>query len=281
LLLLPFNGSLNGCFARSSDNVAEGMREIGSWRARPILYLLPMTLPANLPDSFVRSLRDAGLQLQANFKSTQPANPEDQLKGPVQAFLSAAAANVVIRTEAQVANIGRPDLSVDVRRMLCGFVELKAPGKGARPERFRDRDREQWLKFKALPNLIYTDGVEWALYRSGEIAGTLIRFTGDLTIDGPDAFTRDDAARLHTLLIDFLSWNPVAPRRAEELAKLLAPLCRLLRDEVTLALENPDSSLRQVALEWRKLLFPDADDDQFADAYAQTVTYALLLARLS
>lgn len=240
-----------------------------------------MTLAANVPESFVQALAEAGAELRANFQSVQPANPEDQLKGPIQRILAAAAEGVVTRTEAQVASIGRPDISVEVARLLCGFVELKAPGKGARPERFRDRDREQWSKFKALPNLIYTDGIEWALYRSGEIVEKPIRFSGDLTIDGSEAFTPEDAARLHTLLLYFFSWNPEVPKRADELAKLLAPLCRLLRDEVTLALENPDSSLCQVAHEWRQLLFPDADDDQFADAYAQTVTYALLLARLS
>jgi hypothetical protein len=36
-----------------------------------------------------------------------------------------------------------------------------------------------------------------------------------------------------------------------------------------------------LAHEWRQALFPDADDPQFADAYAQTLTYALLLARFS
>ena len=240
-----------------------------------------MTLPANLPNPFLDALTTAGVDLRANFQSIQPANPEDQLKGPIQQILKAASAGVVTRTEAQVTSIGRPDISVDVRRLLCGFVELKAPGKGARPERFRERDREQWLKFKELPNLIYTDGTEWALYRKGELQDRLVRFEGDLTIDGPEAFTREDAAKLHTLLQSFFSWNPEAPGSASDLARVLAPLCRLLRDEVTLALKDPVSSLQVVANEWRKYLFPDADDAQFADAYAQTVTYALLLARLS
>ena len=35
----------------------------------------------------------------------------------------------------------------------------------------------------------------------------------------------------------------------------------------------------QLARDWRQLLFPDAADEQFADAYAQTVTFALLLGR--
>ena len=33
--------------------------------------------------------------------------------------------------------------------------------------------------------------------------------------------------------------------------------------------------------EWRQFFFTDSDNAQFADAYAQTVTYAMLLARLS
>ena len=53
----------------------------------------------------------------------------------------------------------------------------------------------------------------------------------------------------------------------------------MLRDDVTDALKDPQSPLVQLAKDWRQLLFPDADDARFADAYAQTVTFALLLAR--
>ena len=44
------------------------------------------------------------------------------------------------------------------------------------------------------------------------------------------------------------------------------------------ALDQPDSPLRPLANEWGDLLFPMGSDAQFADAYAQTLTYALLLA---
>ena len=53
----------------------------------------------------------------------------------------------------------------------------------------------------------------------------------------------------------------------------------MLREDVTDALRNPNSPLVQLAKDWRQLLFPDASDEQFADAYAQTVTFALLLSR--
>jgi hypothetical protein len=53
----------------------------------------------------------------------------------------------------------------------------------------------------------------------------------------------------------------------------------MLREDVTEALRDPRSPLVELGRDWRQLLFPDATDDQFADAYAQTVTFALLLGR--
>jgi hypothetical protein len=55
----------------------------------------------------------------------------------------------------------------------------------------------------------------------------------------------------------------------------------MVRDDVAIALKDEGLSLSQVANDWRETLFPDADDARFADAYAQTLTYALLLAKLS
>jgi hypothetical protein len=39
-------------------------------------------------------------------------------------------------------------------------------------------NKEQWEKLKGLPNLIYTDGREWALYRNGERQGGIVRPSG-------------------------------------------------------------------------------------------------------
>ncbi len=127
-----------------------------------------MTLPANLPANFRAAARDFADTLRANFASGMPAQPEDQLKGPVQALLKTVTSGVLTKTEAQVHDLGgRPDIGVEVAKALCGFIELKAPGLGARTRDFKGRDREQWKKFSALPNIIYTDAIEWALYRTG------------------------------------------------------------------------------------------------------------------
>jgi hypothetical protein len=215
-----------------------------------------------------------------------PCNPEDQLKGPVGTLVEGTGGRlglaVVTVTEVQEKEIfGRPDMGVTVGGLLTGHIELKAPGKGADPKKLKGPDRVQWEKFRDLPNLLYTDGNEWALYRNGEREGKLLRFSGDVASDGEDAVTEADSEALQELFRDFFRWEPVVPSSPKGLAELLAPLCRLLRGNVQEALQVPGSALATLAADWRIYLFPDADDQQFADAYAQTLTYALLLARLS
>ena len=244
-----------------------------------------MTLPVNLPPKFRAAARDFADTLRASFASGMPAQPEDQLKGPVQALLATVTHGVLTKTEAQVHDLGgRPDIGVEVNQALCGFVELKAPGHGAGTRKFKDRDKRQWEKFSALPNILYTDACEWALYRTGaqteqDKKPILIRLDGILE-KGAAALDDTTLAGLHTLLLDFLSWQPIVPHEPRKLAETLAPLCRLLRADVFAAVEREGSALAHLCAEIRQYLFPHTDHKEFADIYAQTLTYALLLARL-
>ena len=238
---------------------------------------------------FTQAVHDFAAAVVDNFSQQVNAQPEDQLKPLVGGLIrrvGAAYVNgaVAYRTEVLPDDVdGRPDLGITVDTLLVGHVELKAPGVGARPERFRGANRRQWQRFQALPNLIYTDGAEWSLYRSGELAYR-VRISEDITAAGPLTLSpslphTQHLANLDTLLRDFMNWEPVVPATAKGIADFLAPLTRVLRDEVSADLNRNDSPLRALANEWDRVLFPDADDAQFADAYAQTLTYALLLAK--
>jgi hypothetical protein len=240
-----------------------------------------------MPPALRAALDAFATALTRNFAdaAANPAQPEDQLKGPMQELLAAAGtafgANVVARAEARTDLGVRPDLGVTVDRLLAGHIELKAPGKGAQTARFSDaHDRQQARRLAGHPNLVYTDGNEWALYRNGARVGQMVRAEGNVTTDGARAFSDADAVATETLLRDFLFWQPLVPSSPKALAELLAPLTRLLRENVASALEDSSSALAHLAREWRDVFFPDADDAEFADAYAQTLTYALLLARV-
>ncbi len=41
----------------------------------------------------------------------------------------------------------------------------------------------------------------------------------------------------------------------------------------------PPDRLAELEQDWKALLFPDADDERFADGYAQAVTFGLLMAK--
>jgi hypothetical protein len=209
--------------------------------------------------------------------------PEDQLRAPFEHLLAGladllSAGTVTAVGESPQSDLKtRPDYSVTVNKALVGFVELKAPGKGADPRKFKDpHDKEQWEKLRSLPNLIYTDGNAVSLWQNGELIGPIAKLIGDIETSGrelkaPPGFL--------ALFGNFLQWTPVAPHNAKELAHTTARLCRLLRDEVTERMALGSPALTGLATDWRKLLFPEATDAKFADGYAQAVTFGLLTAR--
>lgn len=228
-------------------------------------------------------------KLKAKFALPGSAAPEDQLKPVVADLLAGAGVSygvmVETRTETHLSDHKvRPDIAVYVGGLICGYIELKAPGLGADAPKLKgDHNKKQWEKLKGLPNLIYTDGREWALYRTGERPESqpIVRLHDHPTDKGKAAVKKDDADGLERLLRDFLGWIPSVPHNPSSLAKYLAPLSRFLRSEVENALDQHGSAVELLANEWRQFFFPDADNGKFADAYAQTVTYAMLLARLS
>ena len=225
---------------------------------------------------------------EAKSKLANPSasgSPEDQLRAPLEALFADLAAltgispsDVVAVGETSLGDIKtRPDYALTLRKALIGYVEVKAPGKGADPRRFQGQhDKEQWEKLQTLPNLIYTDGNEFSLWRDGKLSGDIIRLKGDIATSGGKLAAPDGLLALFT---DFLQWEPQPPRSVPQLAEVTARLCRLLREEVTEQMTRGSDSLTSLANDWRKLLFPDASDAAFADGYAQAVTFGLLIAR--
>src|SRR6266851_9259554 len=225
---------------------------------------------------------------KAKDKLANPAatgQPEDQLRAPFEHLL-ADLAELSNLSKAVVAAVGessvsdlktRPDYAITVRKALVGFVEIKAPGKGADPRKFKDpHDKAQWEKLRSLPNLIYMDGNAFSLWQNGELVDSIVELIGDIESSGNKL---QAPAGLLGLFERFLRWEPIPPRSAKDLAHTIARLCHLLRDEVTEQLALGSEALTDLAKDWRKLLFPDATNERFADGYAQAVTFGMLMAR--
>src|SRR5437660_11101360 len=97
---------------------------------------------------------------KAKEKLTNPSvtgQPEDQLRAPLEQLLADFAelshlknTDVVAVGESSIAELRtRPDYAVTVQQGLVGHIELKAPGKGADPRRFKDpHDKAQWERLR-------------------------------------------------------------------------------------------------------------------------------------
>jgi hypothetical protein len=120
-------------------------------------------------------------------------------------------------------------------------AKLANPAASGEPEA-----KAQWKKLLSLPNLLDADGLR---------VSSLSASTG-VRCRNPWQFA-------------FFSF----------LARVNARLCRLLRDEVTRQLALKGVSLTSLAADWRKLLFPEANDRTFPDRYTQSAAFGLRKAR--
>lgn len=277
----------------------------------------PILKVSNVLD-FDNLVVEFGKDVKKNLEGNE-GEPEAQLTTPVSDFLKGfgdlhnLSVTLPRETSIKVAEGGskksgtvRPDFGVKVGGLLVGHVELKAPSKSIDPATFARKSHEykQWQKLKSLPNLLYTNGREWRLYRYGELI--------TITSDGRES----EIAYIHTsdfvkhkgsftatpslqgMLQNFLFWEPNPITSADKLVKTLAPLAVLLREEILLGLtaqkkvheaakkrakdqghdEPVPPSLIGLRTDWRETLSPGATDEEFADSFAQTVVFALVVA---
>jgi hypothetical protein len=240
-------------------------------------------------EALARLVSEFGVSVTIKLQ-TRAGHVEAQLRDPFARLLREAGrlmgVQVLTVDETPLDVLGvRPDFMVAVAGARVGYAELKAPGRKVPTTWSPDtRERRQWDKLRLLPNVLYTDGEQWGVYRFGELHGTVAELDGSLWTSGSRLRPADSS--FERVVQDFLLWKPDPPRTIRQLVRAIANLCRLLRDEVseTLGRERSGGGLEPVFTDlvedWRALLFPGLSDADFADAYAQTVTFGLLLARI-
>lgn len=230
-------------------------------------------------------------QIEGELALDRRTSAEDQLKVPIHNFLTTLGEirsyPLSVFTEHrqgkddQVDGV-RLDMAVkNARGQLVGHIELKAPAKSANPYRqsgWTRHDKAQWRRLSNHSNLIYTNGWEWTLLRHGADR-PVSHVVLDPGQDGSIPASQEEA--FLDLLTLFLSWKPSTPSTPRGLAEVLAPLARFLKDTVyeVVTDRHPDA-LDVLYRNWTADLMPGATEEQFADSFAQTFTYALLLARV-
>ncbi len=168
---------------------------------------------------------------------------------------------IVLRNDLAIGHLEAKDLSVPIRDMKGG-------------------DKEQQERYKAaLPNLIYTNGLDWDFYRNGELrtSVTTAKFA-DKVVPKPEEYPV-----LESLLKDFIEQRPQLISSPEELAKRMAGKATLIKDVLSKTLaqdEDLRSELTGQYKAFKKNLIHDITTEDFADIYAETIAYGMFAARL-
>jgi hypothetical protein len=190
--------------------------------------------------------------------------------------------DVHVTTLPKSTEAGNPDFRLwNGKDHIIGYIEAKRPSDASLDQ---IEDSEQLRRYRStFPNLILTNFFEFRLYRNGERiksvqAGrpfVLHRLQMVPPLEKPD--------ELWELLDVFLGFTLPETFTAETLAIELAKRTRFLREVVDQQLSEEREAPGELAgfyEAFQKYLIGDLTPEDFADLYAQTITYGLFAARI-
>ncbi len=173
---------------------------------------------------------------------------------------------------------GIPDFTVKRRDLLVGYIEAKDVGIDLK----QIEKTEQLQRYlEAFPNLVLTNYLEFRWYVEGKCRQTEV-LADLLTNSGDGKLQIKNADKIAALLDQFLNYSGEIISKPEDLARQMARLTKAIRLATTTALDEEDNKgeLHQLKQGFSEVLLPDLSDPDFADMYAQTISYGLFAARV-
>jgi len=223
--------------------------------------------------TYLDAIADLTQRGDAREESYYPA-----LKDLLEALAQAQGQAVQVTMLPKPTEAGNPDFRVwDGSHQVIGYLEAKAPG--AKLDVVETSEQLQRYRY-TFPNLILTDFYEFRLYRQGVLLerALLARpFIAQTLKTTPPA---EQVEALTHLFETFFAFALPPSFTAEDLARELARRTRFLRDEVIRPeLEQKQKDIYGFYEAFRRYLIAGLTEEQFADLYAQTITYGLFAAR--
>ncbi|EOZ7525233.1 type ISP restriction/modification enzyme [Enterobacter quasiroggenkampii] len=175
---------------------------------------------------------------------------------------------------------GAPDFIIQRGNIVVGHLEAKDIDVDIRNLKGSNK-KQQERYLDALPNLIYSNGLDWDFYRDGKLLESV-------TIGSLDPRIKSDASqfsKLKSLLEDFISQTPISITSPQELAVRMAGKAKLIKPVFFNALDadlksGDDTELVLQYETFRDNLIHNIEPESFADIYAETICYGMFAARL-
>ncbi|HUU27409.1 MAG TPA: type ISP restriction/modification enzyme [archaeon] len=226
---------------------------------------------------YLRNLTEVALQGDAREESFYQALA-DMLNEVAQA---SGREQIHVTTLPKPTDAGNPDFRLwNGTDRIVGYIEAKKP-----TEERLDliEDSEQLRRYRStFPNLILTNFLEFRLYRNGECVETVLGARPLVLNRLRTTPPVEKTGELYALLDRFLGFSLPQAFTAEYLAVELAKRTRFLRDILAQRLQEERDSpgaLTGFFEAFQTYLIGTLTPEDFADLFAQTITYGLFSAR--
>lgn len=208
---------------------------------------------------------------------------EHTYRGDLERLLENLVPGIDVTNEPQRQACGAPDYVVSRKDIPLGFIEAKNINEDDLEGKKDTGNREQFVRYRsALNNLIITDYLNFHFYDNGELmAKVCIGYTENGAIV-PD---NEGIKTFELLFNEFCKYVGQTIKSPQKLALMMAGKAKLLANIISNALkkdidDNINSSLLGELYSFREHLINEIQPEEFADVYAQTITYGLFAARL-
>ncbi|MBN2648598.1 MAG: N-6 DNA methylase [Prolixibacteraceae bacterium] len=208
---------------------------------------------------------------------------EHTFRGDLQQLLESLVPTIRATNEPKRQSCGAPDYILTKKDIPVGFIEAKDIGDKDLDGTKKTGNKEQFDRYKAsLNNLIFTDYINFHLYREGEFITKIS--IAEITDKGIKPLP-ENFGNFENLIKDFCVHVGQTIKSSKKLAEMMAGKARLLSDIIEKSLtsdeENQENStLKEQMLAFKQILIHDITPQGFADVYAQTIAYGMFAARL-
>lgn len=215
-------------------------------------------------------------KVQAVYKTG--AATEHSYRSALETLLSGLEEDITALNEPKRVKCGAPDFIVQRGEIVVGHVEAKDIGLDLRAMKDSNKDQQQRY-LKALPNLVYTNCLDWDFYRNGE------RFASVTIADYLMGIQPkpEEYDRLENLLREFIAQKPQTITSTQKLAEMMAGKAGLIKDVLFKVLREDKEFRTDLGGQYkafREHLIHDIKPEDFADIYAETIAYGMFAARL-
>ncbi|MEZ4802055.1 MAG: type ISP restriction/modification enzyme [Gelidibacter sp.] len=208
---------------------------------------------------------------------------EHTFRGDLQQLIESIVPEVRATNEPKRQSCGAPDYILTKKDVPVGFIEAKDIGDKDLEGKKKTGNKEQFDRYKAsLNNLIFTDYLDFHLYRDGHFVTSIAIAQ---VVDNSIQPITENFVAFENLIKEFTVHISQTIKSPKRLAEMMAGKARLLSDVIGKALTSDethqeDSTLKEQMHAFKDILIHDITPKGFADVYAQTIAYGMFAARL-